>query len=622
MNKFAQVVNADMEAGGGIAQVVRYLDGVMPRLEAPGSAEAWGARAEEARAGLLRLLLAGHPDGVLEEAPAVVWGETVETGAGYRVRKLRYEGYPGLWVPALLYEPTTAGESLPGVLNPEGHHQAGNALPAKQMRCINLAKRGMIALSVEYLGMGELSSGNGHGRVYQMDLCGLYGVGVFFLALKRGLDVLLRVPRVDPSRVAMTGCSGGGWQTMLLSCVDTRITTVVPVAGHSPVWQRIQYLPDIGDHEQLPPDWCRAADYDTMTALLAPRPCLLIYNHYDDCCFVSEHTYASVYERAKPIYELLGCPDNLEFHDSLFPRTHNYDEGNRARAFEFLERQFGLPPGGPEPACDDEILSEAEIAVGVPDDNATFLTLAREALIRCRQQRREARRAPVEERRRELAALLTLPELTVDRMSFEEPVSYDDRSVRRGVAEVGTWRLPLLEVTGSVVTGTAVVLFDQGWACDRAARLIDNALKQELRVLAVDLWGYGQNQASWQYHLLLEAAGERVLGLQVAQLLAVQRQLAHPCHLFAGNMVTPIIALAAAALAPDAWASVSSMGLMPSLDRLVEWPIEYGDCPSLFVRNLLTRFDIEDLLLLSAPVPVRDESRGVLRSQRGMVSKT
>ncbi|MHB9024401.1 MAG: alpha/beta hydrolase family protein [Armatimonadota bacterium] len=621
MNKYAQAVNVDEKPGGGIDQVVQYLDKTMARLEPPTSAEEWFARAEEAREGLLKLLLAGHPEGVLEEAPAVVWGETLETGAGYRVRKLRYEGYPGFWVPALLYEPTTPGDSLPGVLNPEGHHPAGNALQDKQKRCINLAKRGMVALSVEFIGMGELGIGNGHGRVYQMDICGVYGVGVFFLALKRGLDVLLNVPRVDPTRIAMTGCSGGGWQTMLLSSVDTRITAVIPVAGHSPVWQRIQYQPDIGDHEQLPPDWCRAADYDTMTAMLAPRPCLLIYNHYDDCCFVSEHTYESVYLRAKPVYELLGCPEKLEFHDCLFPRTHNYDEGNRARAYEFLERHFGLPDGGAEPPCDAELLTEAEVAVGVPDDNATFLTIAREAVIRCRQSRREARKEPVEERRRELAALLTLPELSIERLSFAEPVTCDDRRIRRGVAEAGPWRLPLLEVTGSKAQGTAIILQDQGCASDNIVPLLNKALECELRVLAVDLWGLGLNQASWQYHLLLETAGERVLGLQVAQLLALQRRLAQPCHLFAARLVTPVVALAAAALAPDAWASITSYGLMPSLDRLVDWPIEYGDCPSLFCRNLLPRFDIEDLLQLSAPVPVQDESRGLLRPQRRVVAR-
>ena len=56
---------------------------------------------------------------------------------------------------------------------------------------------------------------------------------MFYLAMKRALDVLLAHPHCDGDRVAMTGLSGGGWQTAVLAALDERITTIVPVAGHS-----------------------------------------------------------------------------------------------------------------------------------------------------------------------------------------------------------------------------------------------------------------------------------------------------------------------------------------------------------------------------------------------------
>ena len=55
------------------------------------------------------------------------------------------------------------------------------------------------------------------------------GSGIFYPALKRGLDVLLQHRNADPQRVAVTGLSGGGWQTIVLSALDTRVTLSVPV---------------------------------------------------------------------------------------------------------------------------------------------------------------------------------------------------------------------------------------------------------------------------------------------------------------------------------------------------------------------------------------------------------
>ena len=145
---------------------------------------------------MLRLFFRGHADGLLDEVPRVEV-DTIETSAGYRIRKLRYEGYPGMWIPALLYEPTEVRGSIPAVLNPNGHHMGGKAMDYKQARCINLAKRGMLALNSEFIGMGELRADLDHNRIGALDLCGTAGIGVFYLTMKRALDVLLAHPHAD-----------------------------------------------------------------------------------------------------------------------------------------------------------------------------------------------------------------------------------------------------------------------------------------------------------------------------------------------------------------------------------------------------------------------------------------
>src|SRR4029079_11680479 len=111
-----------------------------------------------------------------EYARRVEWLDTIAGGPGYRIKKLRFEAIPGLWVPALLYEPEKLKGRVPVVLNVNGHDSKGKPAPHKQIRCINLAKRGMLALNTEWLGMGQLQGdGFKHNRMSQLDLCGTSG---------------------------------------------------------------------------------------------------------------------------------------------------------------------------------------------------------------------------------------------------------------------------------------------------------------------------------------------------------------------------------------------------------------------------------------------------------------
>ena len=157
------------------------------------------------------------------------WFDAIEGGPGYRIRKLRYEAVPGLWIPALLYEPEKLSGKAPVMLAVNGHDGKGKAADYKQIRCINLAKRGMIVLNVEWFGMGQLRKPSyQHYRMNQLDLCGTSGVAPFFLAMTRGLDVLLALPNADAERVAVSGLSGGGWQTIFVSSLDPRVTLANP----------------------------------------------------------------------------------------------------------------------------------------------------------------------------------------------------------------------------------------------------------------------------------------------------------------------------------------------------------------------------------------------------------
>ena len=50
--------------------------------------------------------------------------------------------------------------------------------------------------------------------------------------------------------------------------------------------------------------------------------------------------------------------------------------------------------------------------------------------------------------------------------------------------------------------------------------------------------------------------------------------------------------------------------------RLIDWPVPYAHAAPLFCFGLLAEFDLDDLIALSAPVPLHDANRGPLRRSR------
>ncbi len=113
-------------------------------------------------------------------------------------------------------------------------------------------------------------------------------------------------PQADPQRVGVAGLSGGGWQSILLAALDTRITLANPVAGYCSLLARVEGDNNIGDAEQIPADLCGIADYTHLTAMVAPRPLLLTYNAQDDCCFLPELVLEELASVGRDAYRLCG----------------------------------------------------------------------------------------------------------------------------------------------------------------------------------------------------------------------------------------------------------------------------------------------------------------------------
>jgi hypothetical protein len=299
----------------------------------------------------------------------------------------------------------------------------------------------------------------------------------------------------------------------------------VPNAGHSGVSIRIDDLRNMGDLEQVPVDLLTIADYSHITALFAPRPALLIYNAQDHCCFTAADALPTVYDPVRPVYELFGRTNDFQFHINEDPGTHNYEQDNRIQFYNFIERYF-LPEEERFPEeipSDDEVLPVEALTVGLPEDNATFRSLA---LAHAESAPRIEHASP-----EEAAAILRRvtrhaeisPEVTVLREGTVDGLAVTALSF---ATMFGPFYGVLVESSKETAEGVVVV---------RDAPLAESlepirALAEEHgSVLAIEPLFLGGNQPggdnAWQYGMALQATGARILGIQAAQIAAAGRWL-------------------------------------------------------------------------------------------------
>ena len=273
---------------------------------------------------------------------------------------------------------------MPAILNVNGHvGPVGKAVEYKQKRCINFAKRGILPSISSGSVMANSSVRKQTFLCRHLDLVGANGVGLFYLAMRKGLDYLDGHPNADRAKIGVTGLSGGGWQTITLSALDERVAVAVPVAGYSSLVTGIEHPEYVGnDIEQNATDFRDGQDYAHLTAMRAPRPTLLIYNAEDDCCFRGPLVKNGVFDEMKPFFRLFGKENVFRWYENTDPGTHNYHLDNRMQAYQFFAEHFGLLAIEDEIPVPGEIKTAKELEVGLPKDNLTILGVARKLALK------------------------------------------------------------------------------------------------------------------------------------------------------------------------------------------------------------------------------------------------
>ncbi|MBI5760807.1 MAG: acetylxylan esterase [Planctomycetales bacterium] len=546
--------------------------------------------------------------------------DTIAGGQGYRIHKLRYEALPGMWIPALLYEPEKLAGKVPVFLNVNGHDAKGKAADYKQVRCINMAKRGIIVLNLEWFGMGQLrEAGFTHARMNQLDLCGTSGLAPFYLAMSRGLDILLSLEHADSSRVGVSGLSGGGWQTIIISSLDTRVTLTNPVAGYSSFRTRIDNFSDLGDSEQTPVDLGITADYAQLTAMLAPRSALLTFNDKDDCCFASDHALPPLVAAAEPIYKLYGKESRLRSHRNSDPGTHNFFLDNRQALYRMIRDQWydgddkAFP--GAEIASDKEVKTADELKIEIPPPNEDFHTLATklaESLPRSEPRPADSTAAPKwrDARVKQLTGVVKPQRYDAAAETVSTEKLGDTEVIRWRLKLNAEWTIPVVDLARAKPTKAALVIGDEGRAA--LAEKIEALLASGHRVFAVDPFYFGESKVesrAYLFALLVSTVGERPLGVQASQVIAAAQWIKSQGQFDSLTLVTvgprtSVIGLTAAALDARTISAVELHQPLTSLKLVLEQNRTFDQSPELFCFGLLESFDVPQLKELIAPRPV------------------
>ena len=364
------------------------LNGYFP-FEVPASKEEWAKRAEVVKR---QIAVSQGIWPLPERTPlkAVVYG-AVDKG-DYVVEKAYFESVPGFFVTGSLYRPKKVSGKVPGVLFPHGHWNDGRFIDIGRQAVrkeivigserfeeggrsllqalpVQLARMGCVCFHYDMIGYADcqqLSFELGHRFAKQRpemnsaESWGLFSpqaearlqsiMGLQTWNSVRALDFLLSLPEIDEKRIAVTGASGGGTQTMLLAGIDPRVTASFPAVMVSTAMQGGCTCENSS---------CLRVETGNIefAALFAPKPQgMTAANDW------TKELATKGFPELIALYKLLGAEKNVQLAANTH-FNHNYNYVSRSAFYAFLNKHFKL--GLEEPVVEEDYqrLTREELTV-------------------------------------------------------------------------------------------------------------------------------------------------------------------------------------------------------------------------------------------------------------------
>lgn len=247
---------------------------------------------------------------------------------GYTVENIAIEILPGLYINGSLYKPLKIKGKIPVILSPDGHWEHQRYRADCQIRCASLARMGAMAYSYDLFAWGESLlqfKDEDHRRSLAQTIQALGAIRI--------LDYVLSLKETDPERVGISGGSGGGSHTVLMTALDDRIKLSAPVVSVSSY-----FYGGCPCESGMPIHQCgNGTDNVELAAMAAPRPQLLISDGQDWTANMPEHDFPYL----QKMYGYYGATDKVE-NVHLPNEGHDFGPSKRAALYAFVAKNFRL----------------------------------------------------------------------------------------------------------------------------------------------------------------------------------------------------------------------------------------------------------------------------------------
>lgn len=288
----------------------------------------------------------------------------------FTIESVVFKARQGAYVTGTWYFPKNLKGPSAAVLFMCGHSTNGRMFARYQMICQMLVQAGLIVFAVDPAGQGErMSFYNRETGTYALqdavddhDLCGIPAMAAghfleayFMNEQMAAVDYMLTRPEVDPARIGMTGCSGGGLQSVSMMICDDRIAAAAPVC-FTTTRREIVSTNQTQDAEQIWPG-CAAYGFDHFEPyiIFAPKPVIILASSAD---FFPVEGAWEVYDCLKNIYALYGKEENIEI--SIANACHGFAFEHGEAAAAFFCKVFGIERGQAselKPLPDNELMT-------------------------------------------------------------------------------------------------------------------------------------------------------------------------------------------------------------------------------------------------------------------------
>ncbi len=291
--------------------------------------------------------------------------------SGYHIEKVIFESQPNHHVTANLYLPESRGP-FPGVIVSSGHSRTAKTADYNQRFGIILAKHGIAALCYDPIGQGERSQMlNKAGLPLHEGTTSehfLVGTGSILVGKNtatyriwdamRAIDYLQSRSDIDPTRIGMTGCSGGGTLTSYVMALDDRVICAAPACYLTTFTRLLETLGPQDAEQNIFNQITLGIDHPDYVILRAPKPTLIGSTTSD---FFDISGSWDTFRQSKSIYTRLGFPERVDLVEA--EGTHGVQPENLAAIAQWMQRWLlGIDkPVQVIPFKEFDIHSEAEL---------------------------------------------------------------------------------------------------------------------------------------------------------------------------------------------------------------------------------------------------------------------